>query len=246
VGFLIEILLLSLAAGISTFLGSVIVMFTNSCTKKSLAFFLGLAAGIMSGVVFFDLIPSSLKYGTLLSSLGGFITGVGILFILDGMMGTMMNFLDSSFNASGHLLRLGTLVGIGIALHDFPEGIAIAAGYTAEVRLGAVIAFAIGLHNIPEGMAVAAPLLMGGMGKRRTAAAAALVSLATPIGAVLGFWLVNLSENFISFMLALAGGAMAYIVALELVPEAVRNNTGMSLKGALVGFAVILFLSGNF
>jgi len=242
---LIEILLLSFAAGISTFLGSLIVMFAGRSTERSLAFFLGLAAGIMCGVVFFDLLPSSLKYGNLLTSAVGFVLGVGVLLILDGMMGTMMNFLDSSFNASGHLLRLGTLVGIGIALHDFPEGIAIAAGYTAEVRLGVIIALAIGLHNIPEGMAVAAPLLMGGMGKKRTSFAVALVSLVTPLGALLGFWLVHLSKSLISFMLALAGGAMSYIVALELVPEAVRNDAVMSAKGALVGFVLILLLSGK-
>ncbi|NLO90229.1 MAG: ZIP family metal transporter [Clostridia bacterium] len=240
-----EILLLSFAAGISTFLGSLMVMFAGRSTERSLALFLGLAAGIMCGVVFFDLLPSSLEYGNPLTSAVGFLLGVVVLLILDGMMGKIMNFVDGSFNASGHLLRLGTLVGIGIALHDFPEGIAIAAGYTAEVRLGVIIALAIGLHNIPEGMAVAAPLLMGGMGRRRTALVVALVSLVTPFGALLGFWLVNLSENLISLMLALAGGAMSYIVTLELVPEAVRTHTLMSAIGALAGFVIIFLLSGT-
>ncbi len=58
---------------------------------------------------------------------------------------------------------MGYLIAIGIALHDLPEGIAIAVGYAAQENLGLIIALAIGLHNIPEGMATAAPLLMGGL-----------------------------------------------------------------------------------
>jgi len=235
--------LLSFFAGAATCFGSGLVMLFGRPTEESLSVFLGLAVGIMSGVVVLDLIPSSYEYGSLLTTLTGLVLGTVVLYILDNALGFVMSMTATPHRYS-YLLRTGLLIGIGIALHDLPEGIAIAAGHSAAERLGLIITLAIALHNIPEGMATTAPLWMGGMRRRRIGIIIILVSLVTPLGALLGVWLVHISKDLISVLLAFAGGAMIYIVTMELIPEAVRCSLLRSVVGAVLGFSVIILLSG--
>lgn len=135
---------------------------------------------------------------------------------------------------------MGYLIAIGIALHDLPEGIAIAVGYSATPELGLIIALAIGLHNIPEGMATAAPLKMGGMNSFKILALTTLVSLITPLGAYLGFIIISISKSLIGLLLAFAGGAMTFIVHNELWPESKRRHPNYSRLGAVCGIVLML------
>lgn len=146
---MLNILVLSFIAGAATLIGSGVVMIWGRLGQRSLALFLGAAAGIMTGVVFFDLLPSANAYGSLTSTAAGFILGILVLGILDRVFRVFLRHLDR-FNNEDQFLRMGILIAVGIALHDFPEGIAIAAGYSAEADLGLMIAVAITLHNIPD------------------------------------------------------------------------------------------------
>lgn len=138
---------------------------------------------------------------------------------------------------------MGCLVAIGIALHDLPEGMAIAVGYSATEKLGLLIALAIGLHNIPEGMAIAAPLRMGGMRKKSILFLNLFISIFTPLGGFLGYLLVNISRHFIALLLALAAGAMTYIVAVELIPQSFKRHPNYSRLGISLSFTFILLLT---
>ena len=142
-----------------------------------------------------------------------------------------------------YLLKMGYLIAMGIALHDLPEGIAIAVGYSATDKLGLVLALAIGMHNIPEGMATAAPLRMGGMNPFKILLINGLVSLFTPLGTWLGLLMINISNHFISTLLALAAGAMAYLVKDELLPESHRRHPQFCKLGIGLGLTVILALT---
>jgi len=235
------IVILSFIAGVGTSLGALIVCLVGTLHERTLAFFLGLATGIMSSVVILDLIPSSLKYGTLPYALTGFLLGVGFM--------TGINLLLSSFtskkaqNRKGYLLKMGYLIAIGIAMHDLPEGIAIAVGYTAADNLGFILLLAIGLHNIPEGMATATPLRMGGMAVWKVLLITSLVTFFTPLGTVIGFWLVNLSPDSLSLLLASAAGAMAYIAVEELYPESQKYHPNVSRLGIFFGIIIISALA---
>ena len=239
---MLKVMFLSFLAGGATCLGSGIVLLSGRPTERSLAVFLGLAVGIMSGVVILDLIPESIRFGSPLEAAIGVVSGIAALHILDSMLTLILGTSKKVHNHS-HLLQMGLLIGIGIALHDLPEGIAIAAGHSATERLGLVIALAIALHNIPEGMATAAPLWMGGMGRRKIALIIILISLVTPLGTLLGLILVNISPALIAILLAFAGGAMIYIVAAELIPEAVHCGPVPFAAGTVLGLGVIVLLS---
>lgn len=239
---MLQVVILSLLAGLATLLGGIAVLILGRPTERSLAIFLGLAVGIMLGVIILDLLPSAYAHGTVFTAFYGFIFGKIFLFLIGQILELISPAAPAQRNMR-YLLNMGYLIAVGIALHDLPEGIAIAVGYAAQEHLGWLIALAIGLHNIPEGMAAAAPLRMGGMRPFAIVIIIGLVSLFTPLGTIIGLYIVSISPEKISFLLALAGGAMSYIVLFKLIPEARQRHPNYARLGAAVGFAIIVFLS---
>ena len=234
-----EIIILSLIAGLGTCLGAAFVIIVGQINSKSLSIFLGLACGVMTAVIIFDLLPAALFYGNLFYCLGGFVGGVLLLLLLELL--THRKQLVSSSHYS--YLRTGYLIALGIALHDFPEGLAIAAGFAAAGKLGPTLVLAIGLHNIPEGMATAAPLWLGKQSAKRILGLNLLVSLVTPAGTAVGLMLLQTTNQFISILLAFAAGAMTYIVYAKLLPESLRQHRALALFGYCCGLIFFLFLS---
>ncbi|MFY9139474.1 MAG: ZIP family metal transporter [Thermacetogeniaceae bacterium] len=226
----------SLLAGLATALGCLLVLFAKHPGQRTLAFILGGAAGVMLAVVILDLIPAALKTGSPLQATTGMITGAGILFLLDRFLTGKE--ISLSFH-KGAMRRLGYLMAIGIALHDLPEGMAIAGAYAAGGKLGPLLALSIALHNIPEGIATAAPLKLGGLRYRQILLINILVSLFTPLGAMFGLFIINLSPGHLSFLLALAAGAMLYLIKDELLPAALSRHLLWCWLGLILGFALL-------
>lgn len=227
-------LLYSIAAGICTFLGAVIVFYRPRISRKELAFFLGLASGVMVAVVVFDLIPSGMVKGEFMGFLIGGIWGAVLI--------AVMNYLISNndHNKGKHMARIGYLIMLGIAVHDLPEGMAIALGYELSSKTAAVIALGIGIHNMPEGMAIAAPLIMAGCRRRKIAAEVLLVGMVTPLGTILGKLAIAFLPQFFSIFLGLAAGIMLYLVIFQLWPEAKNTGSRWRYPGAVLGMIVIL------
>jgi ZIP family zinc transporter len=134
--------------------------------------------------------------------------------------------------------HLGVLVAVGIALHDLPEGMAIAAGHAAHQEAGLLLAVAIGLHNIPEGIAAATPFVIAGVKRRWILLLTLAISFCTPLGTGLGILIIALGEGLISLLLALAGGAMLALALREMIPEAWRLNRLFAGAGFLAGCAL--------
>ncbi|PKM81459.1 MAG: ZIP family metal transporter [Firmicutes bacterium HGW-Firmicutes-14] len=238
-----HIAVISLLAGLATSLGALIVILLGKPNQKTLSVLFGLAAGIMLAVVVLDLLPSALEQGSFRQSAMGFSIGIIIMLLLDLILSHVYSPVKKTFHNKTHFLKMGYLVATGIALHDLPEGIAIAAGYSAHEHLGLTIAMAIGLHNIPEGMAMATPLTIGGVSPRRIFLLNVFVSFFTPAGAFIGLALLHISPSHIALLLAIAAGAMTFIVKNELLPESRRRHPNYSTLGGIIGFLFILFLS---
>lgn len=236
---------ISLTAGLATVVGAFLTLLVGRSTRRILAGILGFAAGIMLGVVVLDLLPSAWRLGGPLPFALGAVSGWGLIWLASRFWsGPQQRQGDGSpVSTSLSLVKLGYLVATGIAFHDLPEGIAIAAGYAAAPELGWLIALAIGLHNIPEGMAMAAPMVLGGQSAGRILATAALVSLVTPFGAFLGLLLVTITPHLIAYLLAFAGGTMSYIVIGELWPEGKNQGPRWAALGAVCGWLLIIVLT---
>ncbi|MBO8127796.1 MAG: ZIP family metal transporter [Peptococcaceae bacterium] len=225
-------LTLSILAGFCTLLGSLLVLIIGTPRAKTLAFFLGLAAGVMGGVVVLDLLPASISMGGYKAVWGGTCAGLVCIAVLDTCLGRIIGYGQGFF-------KTGVLVALGIALHDLPEGLAIAAGFATTTYLGLVMALMIGLHNLPEGMATSVPLRAAGTAAWKIVVLNAFVSLVTPLGTLLGLWFTATGPFSLGVMSAAAAGAMAYIVIFELIPHAFQQHVPSAARGLLYGLAIV-------
>ena len=223
----------SLAAGACTALGAVVLFLKKRWSNKSLAFFLGLASGVMMAVVVFDMLPSAFLYTGFIKAISGIGLGLFIMIVINSAV-------FDGINSAETMIGLGYMVMLGIALHDLPEGMAIAFGEEMKSRTGMVIALGIGIHNIPEGMAIAAPLIMGGVNKWSIFVQTLLVGLITPVGTILGKFLVAIMPDLLPLMLGLASGVMLYLVLFQLWPQAGNKNKRSRWWGLGIGMIVIL------
>lgn len=140
-------------------------------------------------------------------------------------------------NSTNTLLKTGIIVSIGLALHNFPEGLAIGSGFGASLKLGYSLALAILLHDIPEGVSMAVPMKNGGMKISKVIFYVILSGITTGIGAFFGALVGTISEKIIAVCLSFAAGAMLYIVSGELIPESNKLYRGrMASVGNILGF----------
>ncbi len=226
----------SFLAGLATALGSLVVLIWRRPGHRVLAVLLGGAAGVMLAVVLLDLVPAALNLGTPLEAGTGFGAGLILMWGLDWLMTPLT---AGSFSSKASYQRMGYLMATGIALHDLPEGIAIAGAYAAGGALGPLLALSIALHNIPEGIATATPLQMGGVRGRRVLLVNCIVSVFTPLGTLVGLFLIRLSPEHLSFLMALAGGAMTYLLKDELIPAAQEQSPIWSWIGLAGGYLLL-------
>jgi ZIP family zinc transporter len=142
-------------------------------------------------------------------------------------------------------LRSGTLLAIGITIHNLPEGIAVGAGYMHTPQFGMLIALAILLHNIPEGIATALPLCEAGMRRWDAFRIAFLSGLPEPIGALAAALFLQSFAFLIPGSLAFAGGVMMFITLDELIPTAREYGHQHSCAiGIILGSIFVFLLSG--
>jgi ZIP family zinc transporter len=239
----------SVIAGAATLLGAAMVCGFGRPRIRILAALLGFAAGVMVCVVFIDLLPYSYRFGSLIYSVCGFCLGVLLMTVLERVVGRLTRKRleqDDKEKGLNRYFRLGVLVAAGIALHDLPEGMAIAAGHAVQEETGLLLAIAIGLHNIPEGIASATPFVIADVKVSRILLLMLVISLFTPLGAWLGILLIALGDGLISLSLGLAGGAMLSLALQEMVPEAWRLNRLFAGGGFLAGCALPVLMIFSF
>ena len=219
--------LVGILAGIlGTGAGGLLVLLIDFSAGACLSFLLAASGGIMISVSLMELVPEAVEVGSQGWAALGLLLGVVILFVLDMWLPhTHSSLVVRGKSGVYHgeraakLRSAGLLIGLGIALHNLPEGLAIGAAYAHQQSLGFGVALMIAIHNIPEGMAMAVPLKAGEMGGGSVVLSTVLAGLPVGIGALLGAWIGQVSPAVLSVCLGFAAGAMMYVVSDELIPE---------------------------
>lgn len=191
----------------------------------------------MISIVCFDLIPEALEISGISLILLGIIIGVICMIVCDVLVQEKFNNKEKRVRNTNSLLKTGIIVSIGLALHNFPEGLAIGSGFGASLKLGYSLALAILLHDIPEGVSMAVPMKNGGMKKTKVIFYVILSGITTGIGAFFGALVGTISQEIIAICLSFAAGAMLYIVSGELIPESNKLYRGrIASIGNILGF----------
>ena len=236
-------LLLTLLAGASTGLGGLIVLAVRAPSNSFLSFTLGASAGVMILVSFVELLGRGITDLGFVAANLAFFAGMLAIFAVDLLV--PHRFMEDKHGAAreeGRLLRTGTLVALGLAVHNFPEGMVVFVSTLESLSLGAVLAIAIAIHNVPEGIAVAVPIYHATGNRARAVLYATLSGLAEPLGALIGaFVLLPLvSAGALSYALPFVAGIMVFISLDELLPSAHRyGEEHWVILGILVGMMVM-------
>ena len=183
--------------------------------RQSLRFIEGLlafGAGFMLAVALVEILPEA--YALMGPSSAALYVLIGYLLVHLTQHAATQHF---HFGEETHDVTavVGVTALIGLLLHTFFDGVAIASGFGVSTELGVLVFLAVMLHKVPEGVTIASVQVAGGLSANRAVGSAALLGLATIIGV-----LVTQYVQFLAVRgLALAAGVTIYVAASDLVPE---------------------------
>jgi ZIP family zinc transporter len=201
---------------------------------------LAFAASMMLGISFFQLIPEAIKITHFYLAAISFFFGIIIIWIVDKALPHINPELMKKEKPS--VKRSVTMLVIGMALHNIPEGLAIGVGFALTPVLGLTIALGIALQDVPENIATIVPLY--GLTKKKVKSF--LITTATILFEVLGFvvgyyFLKGASLNWLGASLAMAAGFMVYISIEELIPAArIKENLKVGIISIVLGIICVL------
>lgn len=222
---------------IGTMIGASLGILLKKPSDKLLGTIIGFAGGLMLAVVVFELIPESIeKWNFKATLMFSFIGAITIIFI-DYVCGKIN--LAISRNE-----KMAFMVALGLMLHNFPEGVIMGCGFLSGGSLGLKMSVIIAIHDIPEGIAVAAPLMVSKVKVSKIMLYTFLTALPTAMGAWLGVWVGSISPKVLGASLAFASGIMLYVVCGEMIPESNKLWNGItSTVGVLVGIGTGLIMT---
>lgn len=209
--------------------------------KKVLYGSLAFAASMMLGISFLDLIPQALKVSSLFLITAFFIFGIIIMKAID----KILPHINPELAKKASIKRGVTMLVIGIALHNIPEGLAIGIGFVLSPVLGITVAIGIAIQDLAENVATIVPLY--GLTKERVKSFNILVItiLFELFGFASGYYaLKGAAPNLLGASLALAAGFMTYISVEELIPAArIKENLKIGIVSLVLGILCVLLLS---
>jgi len=236
---------LSLLASAADMVGGWLAVALGERFERKIVYFIGFGAGFLLSVTVLDLFPEALKdypLAPLLIALGYF-----LIFLFEQ---TPLGFHAHDHGPREHVSELlavsqaaSLAIFIGLFIHSFFDGLAIAAAVDVSSSLAVPILVGILIHKIPGTFSLAA-VLLASTGRKRLAFLGSLgVAVATLLGAILTLMLGRLSEIWIKGILAVAAGTFVYVAATELIP--IVNESGR--KGArlsvIIGAASFFLIS---
>jgi zinc and cadmium transporter len=223
----------------------------NERMQRYLGAMVSYAIGAMLAAVFLDVLPEAIKQTKSVPVLSGTVLfGILLFFILEKMV--LWRHCHQE-HCEGHELlasehghdhgRSGLMVTVGDTVHNFVDGIIIAAAFLTDTHLGVVTAVAIIAHEIPQEVGDFAILLHSGYGKIRALKYNMISSFASVAGGVLGYLTLQTMQSWIPTMLALAAASLLYVAVADLIPglhkRAHLRDTVQQVLLILMGVATV-------
>jgi ZIP family zinc transporter/zinc and cadmium transporter len=225
-------LLFAVIAAVGNLLGAMLVVRHARQGMQVVELFVAFGAGFMAATVILAMLPEAFE------------AAGAPAFVLAGFLAVHLaqHVLTPHFHFGEETHRIGASAGVsalvGLSLHTFFDGVAIASGFLVSGGLGVLVFLAVLLHKLPEGVTMASVMLAGGQGKRRAMAAAGALGLATIAGVLLTEVMTPLAARG----LAISAGVTLYVAASNLVPE-FQAKRGFPTALAFFGGAGAFFLA---
>jgi zinc and cadmium transporter len=228
--------LLGLIAAGGNLLGGYFVVY-REWPRRYLQYFLALGAGYMLSVAFVEVIPESVHLAgesALLYVLAGFF----LVHLFEHTIAPHFHFGEETHTEQMQHGHAQSAIFLGLAIHTFFDGVAIASGFLVSTWLGVLIFVAVFLHKLPEGFTVASVVMARSQSKRNAVRAAGLLGAATLAGVLLTSQL----QGQLKYALPVSGGVTLYVAATDLLPEVNKEPNWRMALLVFVGVATMLIL----
>jgi len=204
-------------------------------SRAKLMALVSFAAGSMIAVSFFDLLPEAIAgHGNMMQIMEYLVLGFVIFLLIEK---AFFYYHCHEENCDRH--ASAKLVMLGDSVHNFLDGVAIAASFLVSPALGVATTMAIIIHEVPQEVGDMGVLVHAGFSQAKALAFNLLSGIFAVLGGLLGFYYLSRFESFIPYILALTAGGFIYIAAADLLPE-VHAESDTRTKISVHSLAVIL------
>ena len=235
----LSVLLGFTAAAANSFGGFIIVQ--RHWHRDYLKYFVALGSGFMLATAIMEMIPEGTKLAGARTPLY-LLMGYLLVHFFEHTVTPHFHFGEETHSEEfGHHTHRSYSVLIGLMIHTFFDGIAIASGFLVSDWLGWIVFLAVLLHKIPEGFTVASVMLASGSSRRAAFGSSALLGAAT----VAGVLAMGLLARFVNAGLPISAGVTLYVAASDLIPE-VNKEPGVKMAGVVFVGVALLFVLDHF
>jgi zinc and cadmium transporter len=239
---LLWIILATFIVSLISFIGAATLALSEKLLKKILLALVGFAAGALIGGAFLHLLPESIENGV--SSLENIfmtvIIGFVIFFVLEKLLWRHCHERACPIHVFAYLNLLGD------GVHNFIDGLVMAASFVVSIPLGLTTTLAIAAHEIPQELGDFGVLVYGGLKPRRALFLNFVTALTAVAGGLAGYYLFPYMGGAMVYLLPFAAGGFLYIAASDLIPElhkeADTTRTAISFALFLIGIVMMLTL----
>jgi len=222
----------SLAGGVFSAGAAALALFLRAAWISTLVSF---AIGALLGAAFLEVIPHAFEHGEPHAVAGAILGGILVFFLLEKLLlwrhshegheaGHEPGHDGGKFAAAHDHGRSGALIVVGDTIHNFLDGILIAAAFLQSTQLGVVTALAIVAHEIPQEVGDFLILLNSGYSKAKAFLLNLLSSCATLAGGVLGYYALQVIEGWTPYLLGIVAASMIYVAVADLIPGLHRRT----------------------
>ena len=225
-------LVYALVAAGANLAGGLVITTASPRGRLSQRLLIGFGAGFMLAVVFLAMVPHALEAGS--AGAVGILVGYLLVHLTQHVFVRHFHFGEETHGNEMVGRWVGITALLGLLLHTFFDGVAIASGFGVSAELGLLIFTGILLHKIPEGVTIASIMLASGNSAARALASVVLLGVSTVVGVLLTSTVRPLEAHG----LALSAGVTIYVAASNLIPE-VQKERGMRFAASVfVGVAL--------
>lgn len=224
----------ALIAAAANLAGGLVITTASLRGRVTQHLLIAFGAGFMLAVAFVEMLPHAYEGGegaALAVALGYF-----LVHFTQHVLTPHFHFGEETHQDEMVGRWVGVAALMGLLLHTFFDGVAIASGFGVSLAVGVMVFTAILLHKIPEGVTVASIMLASGNSRRRALLAVGLLGLTTVLGVLLTEYLGPLRR----YGLALSAGVTLYVAASNLIPEVQKERSWSAALSVFSGFAVFL------
>jgi len=238
---LLWIVLSNTLIGIFSLVGVFTLALKEQVLQKILLYLVALSAGALMGGAFLHLLPESIKGNSDTNIFLWVLVAFVIFFLIEKLLHWRhCHKSHCSIHTFGHMNLFGD------AVHNFIDGVIIAASFVVSIPLGITTVFAIALHEIPQEIGDFGVLIYAGFGKKKALILNFIVAMIAVAGGIFGYYLSTYAEDSINILLPFAAGGFIYIAASDLIPEFRKEASlkksffsfGMFVVGILIMYCV--------